>query len=277
MFERLFSKKPKEPMRDVAALSAPLAVPALHIALVEGPTRSHFGGLPALPAGTPWPEFNGVRLDFLARISLGELHRAYAVPWLPAQGALLFFYDIEGQPWGYDPKDRGRWAVLLVEDLNAAAFATDTDANGSAVSVPFRYVAMTAINSLPSLERNDISTLELSDAESEEFLRLVDMPFDGTPKHQVGGFPSPVQGDSMELEAQLVSNGLYCGDATGYEDPRAEALQPGVNDWRLLLQFDSDDDLSLMWGDCGMLYFWVQEAEARQGRFQNTWLVLQCA
>ena len=32
-----------------------------------------------------------------------------------------------------------------------------------------------------------------------------------------------------------------------------------------------------MWGDCGMIYFWVREPEARSGNFANAWLVLQCA
>ena len=112
MFDRLFRKKPKESMRDVVALIAPFATPAVRIALAKQPARSHVGGLPDLPANTPWPEFNGSRLDFLARLSLEELQRMGAVPWLPARGALLFFYDVKGQPWGYDPKDRGRWAFF---------------------------------------------------------------------------------------------------------------------------------------------------------------------
>lgn len=94
--------------------------------------------------------------------------------------------------------------------------------------------------------------------------------------HQVAGFARPVQGDDMELECQLVSHGLYCGDATGYEHARAEELEPGAAHWKLLLQFDSDDDLGVMWGDYGMLYFWVEADAARAGRFENVWVVLQC-
>jgi uncharacterized protein YwqG len=40
---------------------------------------------------------------------------------------------------------------------------------------------------------------------------------------------------------------------------------------------DSDDDLGVMWGDLGTLYFWVQESAARKGDFSNVWLVLQCS
>ena len=97
------------------------------------------------------------------------------------------------------------------------------------------------------------------------------------PCHQVDGFPSPIQGDEMELECQLVSNGIYCGDSSGYESAEAAALRGGASDWRLLLQVDSDDDLKMMWGDGGVLYFWIREADARAGRFENTWVVLQCS
>ncbi len=275
LLDRLFGSKPRPPMRNVAALTAPHAAPALHLTLDDAPSRSHIGGEPVLPEGMNWPTRNGVRLDFLARLSLADVHRAGAIDWLPARGALLFFYDVERQPWGFDPVDRGSWAVVLVDDLEAAATAADPlPANGR--KIPFRFAHFRLIQSLPSWERASIEALGLNDPESEELMRLTDEVFEAKPKHQVGGFPAPVQGDDMELEAQLVSHGLYCGNQTGYKDPRAVALRHGAADWRLLLQLDSDDDLGVMWGDSGTLYFWVPEASAREGKFEDTWLVLQC-
>ncbi len=105
---------------------------------------------------------------------------------------------------------------------------------------------------------------------------VADAPFRGLPKHQVGGFPAVIQGDDMDLDCQLASSGLYCGDSSGYADPRAATLKAGAANWRLLFQFDTDDDLDIMWGDGGTIYFWVQEREARAGNFANAWLILQC-
>lgn len=51
----------------------------------------------------------------------------------------------------------------------------------------------------------------------------------------------------MELECQLVSNGIYCGDPSGYAGPEAARLKPGARDWSLLLQLDTDDDRGMMW------------------------------
>ncbi|WP_457356551.1 DUF1963 domain-containing protein [Roseateles sp. P5_D6] len=36
------------------------------------------------------------------------------------------------------------------------------------------------------------------------------------------------------------------------------------------------DAQGVMWGDAGTLYSWVREAPAREGKFQDAWLVLQC-
>lgn len=76
----------------------------------------------------------------------------------------------------------------------------------------------------------------------------------------------------MALECQLASNGL----AVTSKDPRVKSLEAGASNWRLLFQVDSDDELGLMWGDAGMLYYWVEEHRACRGDFSNVWLILQC-
>lgn len=253
-------------------LATDLATPAVQVMLQDRPTRSNFGGRPCLPQGVDWPEKDGRKLAFLARISLSEVHHAATVDWLPAEGALLFFYDVEQQPWGFDPKDRGSWAVLHVPDLERPPESTDKDDSSP---LRFKYAAFGRVFSYPTWERRSVAKLKLTDAEMELYADLADGQYQGSPKHQISGFPSPVQGDSMELDCQLVSNGLYCGDSSGYNDPRARLLQPGSYDWRLLLQIDADDDLEVMWGDCGTLYFWVQEQPARAADFSGAWLILQ--
>lgn len=258
-------------MRDLTRLITPVAVPALHLVRCDAPTRSHLGGAPRLPAGVAWPEKNGRRLDFLARLSLPEAQRSLAMDWLPQEGALLFFYD-EQQPWGFRPDDRGGWAVLHVPDL-----ASPVDGGGRETPLPHRSVEMRPIAVLPSTERPQVEQLRLSDDEIEVYDEIVEAVHGGRPRHQLGGLPAVVQGDEMELQCQLTSNGLFCGDHTGYEHARAEVLRPGTQDWRLLLQVDSDEDLGVMWGDLGTVYYWVREPDARRGAFDDVWLVLQCS
>ena len=262
-------------MRNVTTLASALATPAIHVVTVNEVSKSHLGGPPRLPDGVRWPEWQGRKLGFLARISLSELHQVCRLDWLPTSGALLFFYDVDEQPWGFDPKDKGSCAVIHVSDLDSP-LAPSTEGDEDEL-FPQMNVAFREISVFPSTDRPEVDVLDLSDEEREQYWELLDSPFDGLPKHQVAGLPAPVQGDNMELECQLASNGLYCGDSTGYNDPRAKLLEPGARDWRLLLQLDTDDEAGTMWGDCGTLYFWVRGVEAAAGNFENSWLVLQCS
>ena len=80
----------------------------------------------------------------------------------------------------------------------------------------------------------------------------------------------------MQTEVQLVTNGLYVGDARGYNDPRADRLRDGATSWRLLLQLDSESgEREVMWGDGGRLYFWCREQSLKRGGFDSTWTILQ--
>lgn len=276
ILKRIFGEKKNEiTVRDVAALLAPIVTPAVHVVKTTAISRSHFGGNPNLPQGIAWPERNGKKLGFLARLSLPEIHSAHSIDWLPDSGALLFFYDMEEQPWGYDPEDRGSSVVLHVPDIPMADSLHLETEDGDSI-LPHQNLAFRRIDVNPSWERESVRALELNSKEDDLYFERTESVFQGEPKHQVSGFPSPVQGDQMELECQLVTNGLYCGNPSGYEDSRAEALKPGASNWRLLFQFDTDDDLDVMWGDCGTIYYWVEEHAARRGDFQNTWLVLQC-
>ena len=275
VIRRIFGRKKKTSglTRDVGAMTAPLERAALHVVRVDAPTKSHLGGDPGLPGDLAWPSRDGARLRFLARLSLTELQAAEATAWLPQSGALLFFYDDEKQPWGFDPADRGEWAVLHVPDVSAPS---PSPTPGSSGLLPYSAVGFRRIQVLPSGERPEVQVLNFSDAEFDTYFDLAEGRFGGLPKHQLLGLPSPVQGDSMELESQLASNGVYCGNPEGYATARAKQLEDGAKNWRLLFQMDSDDELGVMWGDVGMLYFWVEEAAARRGDFSDVWLVLQC-
>jgi hypothetical protein len=222
-------KQTGAPMRDVSAMTGGLTKPAIHVIVQEEGSLSHFGGSPHLPAEITWPHRNENRLTFLARISLSEVHRTAIIDWLPDSGALLFFYDIEQQPWGFDPKDRGAWAVLHVPDL-AGPVASANPSEDS--PLPFKSIGFRAMNSFPSYERDEVASLGFTNGEADKYAEISDLPYQRKPKHQISGYPAPVQGDSMELESQLVSNGLYCGDSTGYNDPRAQSLQSEAHRWR---------------------------------------------
>lgn len=281
-FRHLLKKKNGEPAhaasaRDVRALIKPLCETAVQIVKTTDATFSYLGGLPEMPNAMAWPTINDRPLAFLASLCLKEIGEAQRFEWLPPTGKLLFFYDIEGQPWGFDPKDAGSWQVNYLES-DTANLAKTPPPQGLTIEclIPKINISFRLIDSSPGWERDAVTKLNLTDQEFDLLSDLQTEAFEDNPMHQMGGYPYPMQGDQMELECQLVTNGLYCGDASGYQDPRAKELQKGVADWQLLFQMDSDDDLNLMWGDAGLIYFWIRKQDAMAKSFEKTWLVLQC-
>ena len=251
--------------------------PALQLLETKRETLTYFGGSPAATTNFSWPRKSGQPLNFIGQIDLSELNLTKAAPWLPSTGRLLFFYDFDEYPWGFDPKDRGSWAVIHdsgTGSIQSIQFPDDLKRENQPSEI--KYLSGRSYTSIPSLERITLEEAGISEEEEEDYYELTEDSFDNNPLHQIGGFPRPIQGDGMELECQLVSGGVDCGNPTGYQSKQADELKKEPNDWQLLLQFDTDNDLDLIWGDEGTLYFWIRERDARAEDFSNAWLVLQC-
>ena len=221
-----------------------------------------------------WPTSAGKPLAFIAQLDLAELAAAHDFSWLPSEGSIAFFYDVERMPWGFDPKDRGSWHVAYLKDATIAA--EHPRALSLKSHVRHSFVAPSKVAVYPDADAPAIEALNLSDEESDAYCDFRNSDDANLPAHQVGGFPSPVQNNTMELECQLASNGIYVGKPDGFASERAKELEAGASDWRLLLQLDSDDELDFMWGDAGMIYFWIREQDAMEKRFDRSWLILQC-
>jgi uncharacterized protein YwqG len=239
--------------------------------------QSRFGGLPDLPRDFQWPRYDGLALSFIAQLDLADIAAQAPVLPLPVVGSLAFFYDSEQRTWGFDPKDRGSAVVAYFPGPASALVRTAIPADVSGGQFPCCALTYTPDQNLP-----DAWSLyydpELSENERTLLFNYQDAVRDvsNAPRHRIGGHADCVQ-RPMELECQLVTNGLYCGSAAGYEDPRAPILAAGARDWRLLLQIDTDDNAAMMWGDCGTIYYWVREEDLRAQDFDNCSLILQCS
>lgn len=244
---------PPRPPRDVQTLVDDLAQPALQLVKVSDASRSYLGGDPQLPANLPWPQCDGRRLDFLARLSLADMQAALPLDWLPGEGALLFFVDADNEQLGDVTDGPESWRVLLVPD-QPPSLAPNVAAGDA--RLPRFNVAYQRLQTYPSRTSSAVRELRLNEAEEDALEELRSAQPAARAQHQVGGYPAPIQDDVMEEECQI-------------------AAPAGPATWRLLLQFDSDDDLTVMWGDTGMLYFWVRADDGRCGEFKHAWLVAQ--
>lgn len=231
---------------------------------------SRLGGGAALPKGMTWPAWKGLPQSLVAQIILSEIADLDSEDILPGAGKLLFFYDSEQETWGFDPNDRGSWRVVFVADNVPVDTYHDPGVYRSVALVPSAEI------SLPPWESLWFESPGIGPESVDPYLDLRASLSGDELIHKMLGYPDPVQNE-MQMECQLVSNGIYCGDADGYKNPRAEALRPGATDWRLLLQIDSEEDRAgMMWGDVGRLYFWIREQDLRRRDFDGVWCILQC-
>ena len=135
------------------------------------------------------------------------------------------------------------------------------------------------VNALADLTLPDcLLDVEYGTPAYEAYLSLRDELADGTgsPHHHLFGHPQLIQ-NPMELECQLASNGIYCGNSAGYQSEEAKRLEAAAADWRLLLQIDTDEEgPGWMWGDVGRIYFWIKKQDLATRRFTDVWLIFQC-
>lgn len=266
-----------ETFESTLAMMRVQATPSVALRASDDAVDARIGGAPDLAADIAWPRTADRPLAFIIQLDCATLRRAGAPDWLPDNGMLFFFYDLVDAPWGFDPADRGSWTI--VHDPRGAATsprdppqAEDDESND--LPVPSHF----AFHAAPSFPGPGLFDLDCNEDDEEELDEAIDAmrraPFDDGPRHQIAGYPHTIQGDDMERQCQLASNGIYCGDAKPL-GPKGEALLAGTDAWRLLLQLDSDDESNLCWCDCGRLYVWIREEDARAGRWDKSWTILQ--
>ena len=246
---------------------------------------SKIGGLPDLPPTIKWPQWKNTPLAFLCQIKLEEIVEYPYCDQLPATGWLYFFYDAQQQTWGFSPEDIGSFKVIYydgpIETLFRRDFPVDSldvteDEEKHRIYEPCRISFYEAV-SLPEWNSKELDKI-FNDDELDlyvDFIEDFSQNYLCATQHQIFGHSNPIQGE-MRLECQLVTNGLYCGDASGYGDPRRKTLELGAEDWQLLFQLDTDDNSEMMWGDCGRLYFWIRRQDLLEKDFDKAWMILQC-
>ncbi|MGD9155007.1 MAG: YwqG family protein [Bacillota bacterium] len=248
---------------------------------------SKLGGKPDLPKNFEWYYFTGESqltdevanrpLSFLAQINCEEAKQYDIDSRLPKKGMLYFFYELESMVWGFDPKDKGCAKAFYfngdMSDLKRTDFPPDMQEEYKLPELKMNFFSKYNVPNFEEYDKNDNNDLwEEYDNFKEEM---------GYVQEEIStkllGYSDNIQGD-MLLDCELVANGLYCGDSTGYESPEIKHHKKNSNRWKLLFQLDSveKDDFELMFGDSGRIYFFIKEDDLKNSNFENVWLILQC-
>jgi uncharacterized protein YwqG len=242
--------------------------------------RTRLGGTPLLAPGVEWPRSDRGPLSFLGQLDFRELAVAHGPEiGLPSEGVLALFYDVEEQPWGYDPTHRTGFAVLYAPDAARAVHVELPD--GAIPFDPEPLVPAPAL-SLPWLGDRTLASWEgggrgdWKRAYAQFVERFTLAQGEGIPalRQQVGGHAQWLQGDGR-LTAELASSGVHAGGHWhAWRSADLRRAEAEAASWRLLWQLRPEDD-RFTWVDRGTLYVLIREQDLRARRFEHAWVVFQ--
>ena len=253
------------------------------------PGHSRFGGSPDLPAGWTWPQVPASKqtepMEFVGQIRLADLPQP--VPeTVPLDGLVSFFIRWSESQVFYHPE-------TTVLESTAAPFPPVPPAPSGFVArlvgalkrnadplQTYRPCAMRFVQalSLPDPNSARIRQLKLSAEDFESYAEFFEESLSGdttgvTNQHQMFGYAHQVQNE-MELECDFIRR----GQEVRWDLP-PERFISAANDWVLLLQVDTDDSKEgpgWMWGDAGMVYFWIHREDLAARAFHRTVCLQQC-
>lgn len=253
---------------EIVAVLMPLTRPALRLGGDGGGVPAHLGGAPLLPPGEPWPRWDGRPLDFLGAIDFTGLSCFGEIAGVPASGRAAFYYASETpRPWGDEAAQRDGWRIFTGDLVPASP-------PSGALTSPETRVYAAPFLSLPSPQEPQVRRMEAACPGLVPIYEQLHGAWsqhawpDGGPAHQLGGWPTLVQ-------RPIGPDCLYASTGRALDSVGPPPLSPdeetAVDEWRLLLQLDSDERLGWYWGDPGRIYFCTRPSVP----LEETWLTLQ--
>ena len=210
----------------------------------------------------------------MAQINFAEASKFDIDSLLPKSGMLYLFYDRNLRVWGYDPADKNGFAVIFSDvDHGPLSRRRAESLEGENSVFNARLLSFENEINLPNLQSSIVPFSKISEAEWEAYHEVIE-PSWQSKENKLLGHSDNVQ-DGMELECELVTNGLSCGVSSAYHHPRIAEFEKNVAQWQLLLQIDSDDEGDMDWGGEGRIYLWIKRDDLLAYDFSKTWLVLQ--
>ena len=251
----------------------------------HGHVRTRLGGAPLLDPTAEWPRSDRGPLSFVGQLDFRELRAAHRgeLP-LPDDGILTFFYDVEEQPWGYDPAQASGFALLYAPD---PARAIEVEIPDGAIPFDAEPLAATPAISIPWPGDHAIASWDREDRALGErppweraYARFAEhfvlTQGGGIPalRQQVGGHPQWLQSDGR-MTAELASSGVHAGgDPRAWRSADLRRAEAEIERWTVLWQLKPEDD-RFTWVDLGTLYVLIRDEDLRSRRFDRAWVVFQ--
>lgn len=232
-------------------------------------------GLPDVPLSFVWPTFEDsetgeeVALPFLAQIDLQEIANLDPENTLPHAGHLLFFFDFT--------LNYAAWELFHIPSSQESLHRLSPPISLPEFATESTYCLNFArSNSLPSIYATEIEApfkriAEENGIEKEKELfplmdtyQLLRSGNGETPAHQLLGHEAVGFGRRYASEWWQ-----ECNSEIGQT---AKNIKEASEEWRLLLQIDSEMDIGLTVGSgCGFFAFFIRDEDLKAKNFDNVY------
>ena len=240
--------------------------------------QSKIGGCPDLPKNIDWFKFNDRSMAFLAQINLSEVTQYDLAHELPSNGILYFFHDLDAE--GFDKEDKDRFKVFYFEgdtsELERKSKPIDIGVDRKDSYQP-SYFSSAKLSFEASLDVKE-TLMEYYGREivrsvfDEDFTDSYIEFFEGKKITKLLGHPNIIQ-NPMEADCEMALREK--SSLTGNKIISDEERKQSYEDWKLLFQLDSIEELDFLWVDLGKIYFWIKEEDLKNKNFEKAWFQVQ--
>jgi uncharacterized protein YwqG len=248
--------------------------------------KTKLGGCPDLSKNISWARSNydNQYLSFLGQVNLREVKMLDELDLLPKNGLLYFFFNLDSGDDGkviFSKEESGLERANLPEELKEKKKSFWRQLlTGKSKKLLLKESQVRIYNeyNVPSW---DSLILEKIQKETNTNIKPIDAFKEGTyenvyeeeetettSNHHLLGHYKGIQNEFHEL------NFLDTG-SSNFEHLTLDEINEALK-WKLLFQFDSDNNLEISWGDWGRVYFFIHEDDLKNRNFDNVKISADC-
>ena len=248
--------------------------------------KTKLGGCPDLTKKISWAtsKHDNNYISFLGQINLEEVQSFDEQELLPQKGMLYFFFNL-------DSGDDGK--VIFSEEVAELERAIPPEEFKEQKKSFFQRL-LTGNSKKRILKESEVEIFKEYNIPSWDSLRIERIQKNTkTDIKPINAFEEGLFEDSYEEgEIETTSNHHLLGNYKGIQNEYHELnfIDFKIGDlekmtlaeiekalkWKLLFQFDSDDNLEISWGDWGRIYFFIQEEDLKKKNFDNVKISADC-
>lgn len=248
--------------------------------------KTKLGGSPDLPKTISWEtsKYDNTPLSFLGQVNIKEVKDVDELNFLPDEGILYFFFNL-------DSGDDGN--VIFSKEVKELERATPPEEFKEQKKSFFKRL-LTGKSKKRILKESEVEIFKDYNFPSWDSLRLERIQKEtGTNIKPIDAFKEGIfENQYDEGETETTSNHHLIGNYDGIQNefhelnfidyeikdfdnlPTAE-IEKALK-WKLLFQFDSDNNLEISYGDWGRIYFFIHEDDLRNEKFDNIKISADC-